>query len=394
MVTSFSEDDIIAAKRLLWTLPGKEKLGEWCERKKSPNRSVIEANVNDIIEALQLLDQEGHSLIFTASDLKDLPPHSPEEINSVALLKRIEMLEMKYNSLEGSANQHQIDLCTLSNTQTEQGQTLKTIENTIETHATLINSLQSKTQENPKSDQQEDPKSDQHVISSSSDESETEDDAESESGDDADDEMNRETVPKDDAVQKTNDERKLPSSDVQLTGATSLKGSKANEKSSPRSVPVAKGGRGFRTASQMSGKRKPLKSSYSDVLQRRPLSAAKSNPVRSEAKRPQLLSAYTKGPKADKDGFITPRGQRRGHGNMKKIYIGNVDRKHSIDEVFNFLRSKKMRVTGLYQRSHFSAAKKSFVCLLSTRDFNTLAKDDDCKEFEIREYTDTAPVYN
>lgn len=142
MVSSFTEDEGSAAKCPLWTVPGNDKLGEYCEWKKSNNRSVTEANVHDIIEALQCLDVARAALLFTVSDLKDLPSFSPEEINSVALLKQIEMFEKKCCDLENTSSQHQIPLCTMSNTVTKHEQSIETTENIIETHSTLIDTLQ------------------------------------------------------------------------------------------------------------------------------------------------------------------------------------------------------------------------------------------------------------
>ncbi len=59
------------------------------DRKKSTNRSQIEANTMDVIEALHDLDKTDKKIRFMCEDIKDLPQNNPEELNSIAVLKQI-----------------------------------------------------------------------------------------------------------------------------------------------------------------------------------------------------------------------------------------------------------------------------------------------------------------
>lgn len=382
VVSSFTEDEVSAAKRLLWTVPGNDKLGDYCERKKSNNRSVIEANVHDIIEALQCLDVARATLLFTVSDLRDLPSFSPEEINSVALLKRIEMLEKKCCDLENTSSQHQIQLCTLSNTVTKQGQSIETAENTIETHSTLIDTLQKdKGQEKSASPAEVDG----HLVSSGSGD-------ESSSPEDADDEDDDPPPP------STSGQRGAVGPDAAGSEGTAAKTSSNTDKAiksvllkEQHSKCENSGQRQFTNPAS----KKLHKPSYSSVAKARALTPAAITSFgnSSSGKARKTLTSANSGsnPRVDRDGFTTPRN--RWKTSTVKVYIGNVNRRHSVDDVFDFLQAKKVRVSGLYQRSHFTAAKKSFVCLLSRKDLNNLKRNNDCQEFEIREYTDTAPSF-
>lgn len=116
--------------------------------------------------------------------------------------------------------------------------------------------------------------------------------------------------------------------------------------------------------------RKLHRPSYSSVAKAHALTPAattSSGNGRSGKLRKTLTSANSvPNPHVDRDGFITTRNRCK--TSVVKVYTGNVNHRHSVDDVFDLLKSKKMRVSGLYQRSHFTAAKKSFVCLLSRKD--------------------------
>ena len=365
VITSFSEDDITCAKRFLWTLPGKEMLGECHERKKSTNRSVAEANTNDIIEAMQCVDQNKMPLVFTVSDLRDLPSFSPEEINSVALIKRIELLERKYSDIENTSSQHQIELCTLTNTMTKQAQEIKTAENTIETHTSLIGSLQSEKRDSVPG---------QCSVCTEIEISESSSDASG--GDDSSD-----TADANDEEVADDKSPKLQNGTSNGTGgAGSMKKSLAERVAKKSKEPIRNPPKRLNARSH--------KQLYSAALQSQKPRNGFNNRDNKGTK--HKLHSASSNHRTDGNGFITPRNHWR--KSLLKIYIGNVNRKHSVDDVFDFLQSKKMKVTGLYQRSHFTAMKKSFVCLLSSRDFNALKNDMDCKQFEIREYTNAAPA--
>ena len=116
-----------------------------------------------------------------------------------------------------------------------------------------------------------------------------------------------------------------------------------------------------------------------------PKLAAKTTHTRS------LLTAHRK-PRTDSESYIMPRQQykkQQNQSSMKKISIGNTDKRHCVEDALEFLDEKNIVVNGLFQWSHYTAVKKSFVCMMNDYNFRLLRSDKDCEDFEIREYVDS-----
>ena len=84
----------------------------YTERKNTENRSSQEANINDISDALQKLDEQDNVPSFAARSIDKLPDRQPEEVNLISLLNRITKLENKFNDYEEVLSNHEIDLHT------------------------------------------------------------------------------------------------------------------------------------------------------------------------------------------------------------------------------------------------------------------------------------------
>ena len=103
----YDQDDINNAKKVLWE-NRSEILGPYVERKKSDKRSVAEANINDILEALIKLDSTQKSPKFVAQNLDKLPERQPEELNVLTLINRIASIEKTIKNNNDVLSQHSI----------------------------------------------------------------------------------------------------------------------------------------------------------------------------------------------------------------------------------------------------------------------------------------------
>ena len=88
----YTQDEIIAAKKLLWDLCGN-KLGPYHDRKTSPNRTGSSANIDDIFEALTKIDSCDSVPTFVALNVDRVPDRQPEELNLVMIVDRLSNIE-------------------------------------------------------------------------------------------------------------------------------------------------------------------------------------------------------------------------------------------------------------------------------------------------------------
>ncbi len=97
----FNAEHILVAKRKLWDYCGEEKLGEFQRQKDSSGRSVKEAHLGDIMQALSKLDNEDDSptIAIDALSLGTIPRSSPEELNDISVADRMNKLEDKMESV-------------------------------------------------------------------------------------------------------------------------------------------------------------------------------------------------------------------------------------------------------------------------------------------------------
>ena len=93
IVSFYNSNDIISAKRLLWSSSDKSVIGDYVGRNNSPNRSQSEANTIDIIEAMVKLDQKSVMPKFAASFTDKVPLRFPEELNLLCISERLNKVE-------------------------------------------------------------------------------------------------------------------------------------------------------------------------------------------------------------------------------------------------------------------------------------------------------------
>ena len=84
----FSIRDIIAGKNLLWQ-ECRDTIGyTFPIRQKSTHRPAYEAHLDDVIDAIKMVDAVDKLPIFVARDLSKLPNLQPEELNQLLLYQQ------------------------------------------------------------------------------------------------------------------------------------------------------------------------------------------------------------------------------------------------------------------------------------------------------------------
>ena len=111
VLTFCNQDDILNSKKILWTL-GSEFLETYKDRKNTEKRSSTEANLQDIIDALLVLDSCDKLPVFVARELNKIPDRQPEELNVFSLINRVARLEKKLYEYEETMIMHE---CSLKN---------------------------------------------------------------------------------------------------------------------------------------------------------------------------------------------------------------------------------------------------------------------------------------
>ena len=111
VLTFYNQDDILNSKKILWTL-GSEFLETYKDRKNTEKRSSTEANLQDIIDALLVLDSCDKLPVFVARELNKIPDRQPEELNVFSLINRVARLEKKLYEYEETMIMHE---CSLKN---------------------------------------------------------------------------------------------------------------------------------------------------------------------------------------------------------------------------------------------------------------------------------------
>ena len=125
----YTPDEIIEAKKILWTNYKDNISFVYQDRKSTDKRSACEANIDDILKALGDLDIASVPILFVAVQLNRIPSCNPEELNLTYLLERV-------NNIEKQLKSHNEVLCTqridLLNIQDKQEIFEKKIENKLE----------------------------------------------------------------------------------------------------------------------------------------------------------------------------------------------------------------------------------------------------------------------
>ncbi len=99
----FTPDDIAHAKDVLWASGDTSIIGTIKSRKEGSVTPKHEANLNDMIKAIQQLDSADKlpHIAIKASDLALIPRSHPEELNNITLVDRLSKLEERMSNFQG-----------------------------------------------------------------------------------------------------------------------------------------------------------------------------------------------------------------------------------------------------------------------------------------------------
>jgi len=98
---TFTIDDIIISKDMLWAAADLSVIGDRKRRRDGPNKSEKDSHTNDIITALYQLDAAGETphIVLSAKDLGCIPRSHPEELNDISMADRLNRMEDRLTSL-------------------------------------------------------------------------------------------------------------------------------------------------------------------------------------------------------------------------------------------------------------------------------------------------------
>ena len=97
IMVTFTNDDITLAKRKLFKIHKNDITPTVKEvRRKTNNKSLAEAETDDILSIFTILDRKGllGKVMFCAINIAKLPKYKPEEADMAAILERVEHLEI------------------------------------------------------------------------------------------------------------------------------------------------------------------------------------------------------------------------------------------------------------------------------------------------------------
>ena len=99
----FTDEKVGQAKDILFDNCDKEIIGDKKKRVTTSARSNTEANLDDIIAAIQLLGPKRKLPTFAVSacDMPSMPRSHPEEINNISMADRMNRLEETVEALRG-----------------------------------------------------------------------------------------------------------------------------------------------------------------------------------------------------------------------------------------------------------------------------------------------------
>ena len=107
----FTEIQISEAKDMLWTFCGTQIIGDKKSRKDSNFRSVKEAHVVDIINALYKLDNANKLplIVINALSLATIPRSHPEELNNISLCDSLNQLEARMTKMQEQVDRNIVE---------------------------------------------------------------------------------------------------------------------------------------------------------------------------------------------------------------------------------------------------------------------------------------------
>ena len=99
---AFTEAEISSAKDDLWTHCGSRIIGEKKRRKETSARTIKEANIIDIMQAISQLDKSDSlpNMAINARSLQFIPRSHPEELNNISLVDRLNRLEARMTNMQ------------------------------------------------------------------------------------------------------------------------------------------------------------------------------------------------------------------------------------------------------------------------------------------------------
>ena len=105
----YNYDEVLQAKKVLYQ-NYQDALGPFISRKTSTLRSEQYAHVEDIINSMYCLDEDGKSLSFAAINLKRKPKWEPNKADYMAIAEKLSMLEGRLTSIERVATENEAEI--------------------------------------------------------------------------------------------------------------------------------------------------------------------------------------------------------------------------------------------------------------------------------------------
>ena len=108
----YTEEEIVESKTFLWNVADKD-LEPYQPRKSTAKRSCSSANIDDILKALNKLDNDDKLPKFVAFNLSRVPNRQPEELNLLYIVERLTKVENKLKQHDDTLSSHAVTLMQL-----------------------------------------------------------------------------------------------------------------------------------------------------------------------------------------------------------------------------------------------------------------------------------------
>ena len=392
----FSADEIIDAKKLIWSETNIPHLKKFQLRKTTHARHCSEANMNDILEALSDLDKVDHrtSVRYVAFDLQKVPNVKPEKLNEVSMLVRLELLEKKMSNIENNLSENAVQTELVSTSCKSSAEQLKTHEQLIESLAqqrACASSRQCKCSCSADSNSTRgtlgDEGSVEAVVSAEDinhgektsdetgdddDEDETEDSDDSEDGDDTedvDDSSDADSVEGDESEESSSSTEADSSSDT-ASADESVAAPRSKRKMKQNSRLHSNSRRESTRNPQWHSQRSP-RSDQQRGPRHRPLSrdlnhtsVVTGNGHHNFRTSSRLSNRSAVG--RNSDGFRIPRQHwKKERRTTASLFVFNVPNGCTANDIRDYVTDRSLHVNDIFQRSHPEARRKSFVLRIS-----------------------------
>ena len=401
LLNAFTPEEIFEAKKSMWCPHNLPHLKKFQIRKTTPNRHCSEANLNDIFDAFYQLDNVADfvKVKFVAHNLVKLPTVQPEELNELSLLKKIEVLEKKFEVLESRVTLNGLQCDSIEAVSTVNKKKLMAHERLVDTF--VQKQLGQHRQEN--SDEIVDDQADSDighevhnnsiaVVDDDSDDGWVTED--SDVCDSASVAGNEDSEENEDSSEENEDSSDC-GSDSEDSGRSSTDESESDGDKSDVSV-ISKSSsqsrdsgcrsccenyrntqflqpRKFHTprprkydnpvSTQNSGKRRSFDYAVSGRNKMFQDRQRRDNRVSEQRFGMQRMKS-----RVDSDGFSIPRQNwRKEHRNSTSLFIYNIPSACSVATVGEYVEDRNVNVIELFQRSHPDARRKSFVLQVSNK---------------------------